>query len=292
MDGPLHVRVDLDTVLAGKGVRGMTEHPRTGEGAWLAVGDFDVDGYADVLLPVWDEARGAGSVVLLRNVACGDAAQHAAGARTFQLQTEGTGALEGVGEDVRGAGWAHVRPAGGPDVLLNTAGGVRALLNGFLQDALFFRTEVLGGAARPYGAAVPGPAVKLAFTDAEGALRVRGSAQCAQLGYGAALTLPFAFTGLGRTSSFVELLSVRTPARAASTRAGLVPNADLVIRPGAPFHYELLVRPARYFLWVLLTVAVAMAVLAGLTALFKWRECREDERARRRALHAINFDAL
>jgi integrin alpha FG-GAP repeat containing protein 1 len=325
-----HVRVNMQRALQGTSYRLMTQNPLTKESSWLAVGDFDVDGFPDVLVPVWDTTgEGTSRVILMRSVGCSDWTEQctkaqqtnvSVGPRTLQRVVQGTTQLESV-TGVLDAAWINFYQDGPPDVLLNTKNGVQTVQNGFVQDAFFFRCEVLNGAdstdtgvlnpkhssasysggQRRYGASFPGPTIKFSFTDFDGSLRVRGNAQGAQAGCHQSLATPFSFFGLGRTNSFVETLWVRTPARDASNlaaRAGLVPNSDLVIRPPEPansaqaFRFELHIMPGRYFLWVLLSVATAMLVLGIFTALFKWREVKEDEEERRRALHAINFDAL
>lgn len=279
----------------------------------LIVGDYNVNGFPDVIAVVKDSATGLSRPILLENVPNPKKTAE----RTLIRSTRGTDALEKI-SGVTGASFINLYQDGPPDIILNYKDGtgrsrVQSVQNGFVQDAFFLRTEALNGvcpapcrirstgsaAARPYGASFPGPTVKFSFTDFDGSLRIRSGSQLPQSGNGR-FTMPFMFFGLGRTNNFVEVLAVRTPSRIgpnSARKAGLVPNSDLIINsPHADsphsFHFELHILPGQYFLWVLISIATAMLVLGSLTAYFKWREVKEDNEERRKAIHSINFDAL
>lgn len=304
------VVVDLNRVFGSDRYRVQTATP-AGAPIHLAAGDFDVNGFLDLLVVVRDEVDGTNRVMLLENVPLQGRL------RTFAHVTKGTAALQQI-SGATAAAFVNFYQDGPPDVVVNynrdgsNRPSVQFVQNGFVQDAFFLRTETLNGvcpgpcmavaqstAPRPYGASFPGPTVKFSFTDFDGSLRIRLGAQLPQSGHNR-LTAPFSFFGLGRTNNFVELLTVRTPARAQpnlASKAGLVPNSDLIINPphaDSPhnFHFELHILPAKYFLWVLMSIGSAMLVLGALTAYFKWREVREDQEERRKAIHSINFDAL
>jgi integrin alpha FG-GAP repeat containing protein 1 len=273
----------------------------------LAIGDYNVNGYPDVLAVVM--ANGHEKIaVLLENFL-----DLTTGRRSLRRASRGVKELEKQ-VAVQSVAFLNLYQEGPPDILLNLQSSVQTLQNGFVQDTFFLRTETLNAvcpapcmskktgsvAHRPYGASFPGPTVKFSFTDFDGSLRVRCGAQLAQSGGPGRLTSPWQFFGLGRTNNFVELLAVRTPSRLnpnLARKAGLVPNSDLIINaphadsPNA-FHFELHILPGQYFLWVLTSIATAMIVLGSLTAFFKWREIKEDNEERRKALHSINFDAL
>ena len=276
----------------------------------LTIGDYNVNGFPDVLAVVKNDRTDAIHAILLENVPDG-------GRRTLIRSTRGTEQLENI-SSVTGTAFVNLYQDGPPDIILNyeTASGtskIQFIQNGFVQDAFFLRTEALNGvcpapcmskntgsaAPRPYGSSFPGPTVKFSFTDFDGSLRIRAASQLPQSGKGRILS-PFSFFGLGRTNNFVELLAVRTPSRLGpnlARKAGLVPNSDLIINsPTADspnsFHFELHILPGQYFLWVLISIATSMLVLGSLTAYFKWREIQEDNEERKRAIHSINFDAL
>ena len=277
----------------------------------LAVGDFNVNGFPDVIALVKNVSTGLTHPILLENIENGDK-------RTLARLARGTEELEKI-SGVTGVSFINLYQDGPPDIILNYEdvndgnSRVQTIQNGFVQDAFFLRTEALNGvcpapcmskstgstAHRPYGSSFPGPTVKFSFTDFDGSLRIRSGSQLPQSGNGR-FAAPFMFFGLGRTNNFVELLAVRTPSRLgpnSARKAGLVPNSDLIINsPHADspnsFHFELHILPGQYFLWVLISIATAMIVLGSLTAYFKWLEIKEDNEERRRAIHSINFDAL
>ena len=276
----------------------------------LTIGDYNVNGFPDVLAVVKNDKTDTVHAILLENVPRGDK-------RTLIRSTRGTEQLERI-SGVTGTAFVNLYQDGPPDIILNyeTPAGkskVQPIQNGFVQDAFFLRTEALNGvcpapcmskttgsaANRPYGSSFPGPTVKFSFTDFDGSLRIRAASQSPQSGKGRIFS-PFLFFGLGRTNNFVELLAVRTPSRLGpniARKAGLVPNSDLIINsPNADspnsFHFELHILPGQYFLWVLISIATSMIVLGSLTAYFKWQEVKEDNEERKRAIHSINFDAL
>lgn len=277
----------------------------------LAVGDYNVNGFPDVIAIV--NTKDSSHPILLENVPDSKNSDK----RTLIRSTKGTDELERI-TGVTGASFINLYQDGPPDIILNYRDSngksrVKTIQNGFVQDAFFLRTEALNGvcpapcmskstgstAHRPYGSSFPGPTVKFSFTDFDGSLRIRSGSQSPQSGNGR-FGAPFLFFGLGRTNNFVELLAVRTPSRLSpnsARKAGLVPNSDLIINsPHADsptaFHFELHILPGQYFLWVLISIGISMLVLGSLTAYFKWLEIKEDNEERRKAIHSINFDAL
>lgn len=280
----------------------------------LTIGDYNVNGFPDVLAVVKNVKSDTIHAILLENVPKPTSQDSP---RTLIRSTRGTEQMEKI-SGVTGTAFVNLYQDGPPDIILNyenSAGKakIQTIQNGFVQDAFFLRTEALNGvcpapcmskntgsaAHRPYGSSFPGPTVKFSFTDFDGSLRIRAASQLPQSGKGRIFS-PFLFFGLGRTNNFVELLAVRTPSRLGpniARKAGLVPNSDLIINsPHADspnsFHFELHILPGQYFLWVLISIATSMIVLGSLTAYFKWREIKEDNEERKRAIHSINFDAL
>ncbi len=308
VNGQSSIIVDLNKVFGSTRYR-VQIATSLGEPIHLGVGDFDVNGFPDLLVVVYDTVDKTNRVMLLENNPLNG------NMRTFAHMTKGIAALQQL-SGVTGAAFINFYQDGPPDVVVNylksgKVPSVQVIQNGFVQDAFFLRVETLNGvcpgpcmaiaqstAPRPYGASFPGPTVKFSFTDFDGSLRVRMGGQLPQSGHNR-IDSPFSFFGLGRTNNFVELLSVRTPARFQpnlASKAGLVPNSDLIINPphadSNNFHFELHILPAKYLLWVLMSIGTAMLVLGALTSFFKWKEVKEDNEERRKAIHAINFDAL
>lgn len=211
----------------------------------LAIGDYNVNGFPDILAVVRNTANDKTHAILLENLPSAEGG----GSRTFAQVSSGTEELAKVSR-VTGTAFINLYQDGPPDIILNYQDDrgksmVQVIQNGFVQDAFFLRTEALNGvcpatclskktgstAHRPYGSSFPGPTVKFSFTDFDGSLRIRSASQLPQSGNGR-ITAPFLLFGLGRTNNFVELLAVRTPSRLGpnlARKAGLVPNSDLII---------------------------------------------------------------
>lgn len=88
----------------------------------------------------------------------------------------------------------------------------------------------------------------------------------------------------------------------------IVPNSQLSINPPSPpdnstskapvrvrsqeWQTELFLHPGDWIPWVGAAVVGTVLALAGVVIALNEQEKREDEKERRRALHAINFQAL
>lgn len=129
------------------------------------------------------------------------------------------------------------------------------------------------------------------------------------------LQTPHTFIGLGRTNNYVERLAVGTSLAAPdhwTLLESLIPNSQVLINPpwpGAPpsgntsdtspvkdrsteWRSELYLHPGDVVPWVAAAVIGTVVTLGMVVVWLGEREKREDEKERRRALHAINFQAL
>lgn len=114
------------------------------------------------------------------------------------------------------------------------------------------------------------------------------------------LMSPSQYLGLGRTNTFVELLAVSTSTKSLNEAnwTNVIPNSNLIAFP--PYEYnekshwtlELHINPSEYVTWILVALSSCMVVLISIVLILRKLESREDKRERKRALHAINFDAL
>lgn len=128
---------------------------------------------------------------------------------------------------------------------------------------------------------------------------------------------PYSFIGLGRTNNYVERLFVgssllssgESPSRHYTTLDSLIPNSQLIINPPSlpssdngtktvraneneEWRTELFLQPGDWVPWVGAAVVGTVVALGFVVLGLDRREKREDEKERRRALHAINFQAL
>lgn len=286
-----------------EGISLLQEDPDTKQPLPLSFGDFDLDGFPDLLATV-RTASGASHPVLFRNE---DGKRFVAGAfPQADPITIGTGAIQAVLADIYGKGSLSILVNGHDDQGKPT---LTAFTNDVYTDCFFVRAECLNGVcpspcsrkdtgsatANPYGVNYSGASFRLSFTDPEGSIRVRYAAQLAQTGH-RALQQPFAIFGLGRTNSFVELFSAGVPSGTHSSRH-IIPNSDLIVIPphaDSPdsWTFQVHIHPAAYLIWVTVALAVTLSILLGLTGFFKLKERREDEAEKKRRAHAINFDAM
>nr|XP_031863237.1 uncharacterized protein CI109_001110 [Kwoniella shandongensis]KAA5530309.1 hypothetical protein CI109_001110 [Kwoniella shandongensis] len=181
-----------------------------------------------------------------------------------------------------------------------------------------------GKSYSPLGVSYSGATYKFTVLDTLGRRVAQQVAQLPQTGYHA-LHTPYAFFGLGRTNNYIEKLFIGaslSPPNHATYLESLIPNSQVIINPPYPasstplddspgehtepegdnaspvkarsleWKSQLYLKPGDWVPWVgaavLGTVLLLGAVVVGLNE----KEKKEDEKERRRALHAINFQAL
>ncbi|KAK8864374.1 hypothetical protein IAR55_001622 [Kwoniella newhampshirensis] len=180
-----------------------------------------------------------------------------------------------------------------------------------------------GKSYSPLGVSYSGATYKFTVLDTLGLRVAQQVAQLPQTGYHA-LHTPYAFFGLGRTNNYIEKLFIGAslwPPQHATYLESLIPNSQVIINPPYPqqlsppaddpslpgekpandspvkarssaWKSQLYLKSGDWVPWVgaavLGTVILLGAVVLGLNE----KEKKEDEKERRRALHAINFQAL
>lgn len=177
---------------------------------------------------------------------------------------------------------------------------------------------------QPSGVNYAGASYKFTVLDTNGNRRAQQVGQLAQTSFRALLT-PYSFFGLGRTNNYVESLFVGSTRRQQDNyleMEGVIPNSQVVIlpwqqgQPGDPSTWikELYLSPGDWIPIVTVVLVTIVVILLGFVFVLHLHErvrlaqiasCsayglltlfhpiqREDERERKRAVHAINFDAL
>ena len=269
----------------------------------LHLGDYDLDGYPDILAIVADSPQDLNSArpVLLRNVPLNENSQQ----RIFKLQAEGP-KLPRTPFPIQ-LGLANLGHRDGiPDIIVNAysdrygSGQSLSILEtrSYYGDHFFIRAEAMVpiGVAK-YGVLHPGVTFKFSFTDFDETHRVRQGTQMPQTCY-SSIQDPRCLFGLGRTNNFIDALGVAYPTDSSYWHrfTGVLPNSDILATlPSAKdpiWRLRLLLNPSEYTIWVACSILIAITVLGLLTAVFKWAEWREDEAEKRRQMAAINFEAL
>ncbi|CAK9786351.1 hypothetical protein CC85DRAFT_284969 [Cutaneotrichosporon oleaginosum] len=298
----------------------------------LRPGDFDVDGFPDLLITISDGKKSL--VKVLHNVPCGKGVPgcgeySASYSRGFQvLGGKGWEALEEI-EDAVGASWIDLDDDGSLDILVHRTGEqtgetVTFIQNNFYHDAFFLKGQVLNGACdrrqcvpadggKPYsalGCSISGATFKFTSFDTRGNRHAQKVAQLPQTCYHSLLS-PHTFMGLGRTNNYIENLKVGTSLKSDEDRVtsldGVIPNSQVILNPpwardprsnesvlyrSTEWRTELFLHPGDWIPWVGAAVVGTVVTLGMVVVWLGEREKREDEKERRRALHAINFQAL
>ncbi|ORZ40851.1 hypothetical protein BCR44DRAFT_1509239 [Catenaria anguillulae PL171] len=266
-------------------------------GAWassdvsrLHLGDFNLDGYPDVLFV------SGGSVTVLQNVPCSavrdvhDCAHWASvDPRSFVALSHGIPTGRGIVD----AAWFDLDENGSLDIVVRqiSRSNVPSTLlyeNTLALDAFFVKTLTTGAECtrdcHAHSVNSLGSSFKLTVIDTKG---VKKAIQLTQT-YATsnqALQLPYALTGLGRTNNYIEELAVGVSRAdqhpSTNTFQGVIPNSQLVIYPragGASWRLELFINPSQYAVNVLVVLVVSLVVLGVVVGVMQWVERREDER--------------
>lgn len=172
-----------------------------GSKSTLRSGDFNMDGYPD-LLATLKSSDGETRSFILENV---KAWEFDNSNRTFQLWEQNFG-------NTSMAVFYDFYQDGALDVIVvdhdesKKTHSMRALKNTLDYDANFFKIMV--SKDRTHGTNLPGPSIRYEITTEDGEFRRAMAVQLPQSAH-FALDLPFTTFGLGRTPSFIELLTIR-----------------------------------------------------------------------------------
>ncbi|KAJ1030055.1 hypothetical protein NDA16_000968 [Ustilago loliicola] len=248
--------------------------------------------------------------------------------RTFIKVTGGANSLEMV-RDVRSASWLDIDEDGTLDLLLqrtpsvsdgiDSSRRITFIQNNYFHDSFFLKALTLNGACqgfcepndapkfRPWGTNYGGASYKFTVLDPNGVRRAQQVGQLPQTAYRSLLT-PYSYFGLGRTNNYVESLFIGSTRRQKEhylALEGVIPNSQVVINPwqggrgsenerGGPGTWtkQLYLHPGDWIPWVTVVLITTIVGLAIVVIVLHVNERREDERERKRAVHAINFDAL
>eukprot|EP00124_Ichthyophonus_hoferi_P001259 Ihof_evm7s61 gene=Ihof_evmTU7s61 len=230
-------------------------HPTVRRGPiTLHIGDYDFDGYPDVLA-VMATTTSSAKVALLRNVRCDERKNCVSRGLALVedhiislVENPQTAAFFDYKEDV----FLDILVITNPGQDSDPANQQLAILeNSFVTDAFFVKVMVLNGKCiswcseggkfpepEPIGVNAIGPSVQLMFDDVHGNRVVRYGQQFTQSSYDA-LQTPYMILGLGRTNNYIDFAEITVPytlnrKRNSHTYMSVIPNAQLVIIPNVP----------------------------------------------------------
>ncbi|PKI82542.1 hypothetical protein MVES1_003813 [Malassezia vespertilionis] len=328
----LLARIDLEAVVGDAQLLLQDELSPLHTPVSLRIGDYNKDGYPDILLLTVPKGapQGATRVHLLESVSCKSAAHPGCTAKDARAPEHRSmrrlphTVLDNV-EFARSAAFIDLGEDGALDVMIQSLQGaqirgslsraVHFVRNTYYDDAFFLKTLTLNGACAgrctqpdapsfaAWGSAQCGASYKFTVLDPNGVRRAQQVAQQPQSAY-MALQQPAALFGLGRTNNYVELLFVGSTRRQPFpyvAMEGVIPNSELVVAPAQQgpvafppesWHRELFLHPGDWVPSVTAVLAGVIALLGAIVFALDLHEQREDQQERKRAVHAINFDAL
>uniref|UniRef100_A0A7G3AZ86 Putative t-cell immunomodulatory protein n=1 Tax=Lutzomyia longipalpis TaxID=7200 RepID=A0A7G3AZ86_LUTLO len=275
----------------------------------LRGGDFNMDGYPDLLATLQQHPGGIIQTFLLENVPMDRKPNPLS--RTFVVRWKAlapfaNGTVAGAFYDFYQDGILDV-------VLVEKANGkyrTKAFRNSLDYDANFVKVIVLTGlmnkdvpttktplgrTKKTYGTNLPGPRIAYYTITQDGYPQYGTSPQIPQSAY-FALHLPYTIFGLGRTPNFVDSITVGLANRS-RTWTQLIPNSQVIVIPWPikePWRWkaQLFVTPSKLILMSMValggTCIVIMLIILGLYI----KEKREDKLEKLQEAHRFHFDAM
>lgn len=278
----------------------------------MRAGDFNMDGYPDLLVTLKKTDGGQPQTFFMKNVDCGG---RVCGPLSRRFVVDWTALAPFSNGTITGAFYDFYQD-GILDVLMVERKGNSdlyrqvAFRNTLDYDANFVKVIVLTGLTnsrdptkltplgrkkRTYGTNLPGPRIAYYTTTQDGAIQHGSSVQIPQSAY-FSLHLPYTIFGLGRTPNFVDSLTVGLSNRS-RTWFQLIPNSQMVVVPWPPeepnrWKAQLFVTPSK-LIWMSVvalgsTCLIILFIIMGLY----FKEKREDKLERQLAAHRFHFDAM
>ncbi|XP_072944390.1 T-cell immunomodulatory protein [Epargyreus clarus] len=253
-------------------------------------GDYNMDGYPDVLMALSPVTSNETQVFLLHNVPCN--LPGCKFRRTFEVQWE----KFTFGKNVVMATFYDFYMDGVLDVIYvqkNTTTQTY-LMQGFRNeleyDTNFIKVIVVTGLTNDriptingtlynrkgtFGTNLPGPKIGYNTWSQEGNYRTGACAQLPQSAY-FALQLPYSIFGLDRTPNFVDNLYVGLSGSSKSW-SQIIPNSQIVIIPSPPndpsqWRAQLFVTPSKVILKSIVVILAIIIIITGCVLYLHWKE--------------------
>lgn len=278
-------------------------------------GDFNMDGYPDLLVTLKKITGGQPQTFFMKNVPC---ASRACGPLSRKFDVQWSDLAPFSNGTITGAFYDFYQD-GILDVLMvernMNVGSVDeyrlvAFRNTLDYDANFVKVIVLTGLTnshdstkltplgrkkRTYGTNLPGPRIAYYTTTQDGFIQHGSSVQIPQSAY-FSLHLPYTIFGLGRTPNFVDSLTVGLSNRS-RTWTQLIPNSQMIVVPWPPeepnrWKALLFVTPSKLIWMSVIALGSTCLIILFIIMGLYFKEKREDKLERQLAAHRFHFDAM
>lgn len=276
----------------------------------LRGGDFNLDGYPDLLVTLTPQSDYHPQTFLMENVACSHCEQLT---RTFQIRWRAfapftNGTVVGAFYDFYQDGILDVifvekqsnnnqsKPLAFRNTLDYDANFVKVIvLTGLTNSHAPTKLTPLGRKKRTYGTNLPGPRIAYYTTKPDGDNQESTSVQIPQSAY-FSLHLPYTIFGLGRTPNFVDSLTVGLSNRN-RTWTQLIPNSQMVVVPWpsdepSRWKAQLFVTPSKLIWMSVLSLGATCAVITLIILVLHIKEKREDKLEKLQETERFHFDAM
>lgn len=276
----------------------------------LRGGDFNMDGYPDILATLQSTTGRQRQSFLLENVACEACIGFS---RTFEIRWQ---ALNPFYNETAMAVFYDFYQDGILDVILvevdkaSKEYRTAAFKNSLDYDANFVKVMVLTGRTnsmypispgslgkkkRTYGTNLPGPSIAYKTTTQDGSPRNAIAAQLPQSAH-FSLNLPYTTFGLGRTPNFVDALTIGVAGKSREWPQ-IIPNSQMVVIPnpiGEPYRWkaQLFVTPSKLILLSAAALTGTCGLISAIIVGLYWKERREDKIEKLQEAHRFHFDAM
>ncbi|CAB3236458.1 unnamed protein product [Arctia plantaginis] len=254
-------------------------------------GDYNMDGYPDILMTLSPVNSNTTKVFLLHNTPCDlPGCQFR---RTFDAQWD---KFDSFGNDVVMATFYDFYMDGVLDVIYvkknvtTQKHTMHSFRNELEYDTNFIKVIVVTGLTNEktpvnnrtfykskltFGTNLPGPKIGYNTWSQEGTYRTGVCAQLPQSAY-YALQLPYSIFGLDRTPNFVDTLNVGLSGYSRSWTQ-IIPNSQIVVIPAPPndssqWKAQLFVTPSKVILKSVFVLTAIIIVIIGCVLYLHWKE--------------------
>ncbi|XP_063359549.1 T-cell immunomodulatory protein isoform X2 [Cydia amplana] len=254
-------------------------------------GDYNMDGYPDILMTLSPVNSNETRAFLLHNAACtyAECKFH----RTFQVQWD---IFNTFGSDIVMATFYDFYMDGVLDIIYSKKNAttqkytMHAYRNELEYDTNFIKVIVVTGLTNKkvpvingtlynrkltFGTNLPGPKISYNTWSQEGTYRTGACAQLSQSAYNA-LQLPYSIFGLDRTPNFVDTLNVGLSGFSKSWTQ-IIPNSQIVVIPAPPndpsqWRAQLFVTPSKLILKSVFVLTAIIVTIIGCVLYLHWKE--------------------